>query len=60
MAVMNKTEELRKERLQKAIAGTAQPKSKPKMPIAALHERPDHTPSFSQPAPKLGQILGIV
>jgi len=60
MAVMNKTEELRKERLQKAIAGTAQPKSKPKMPIAALHERPDRTPSFSQPAPKLGQILGIV
>lgn len=55
MAVMNKTEELRKERLQKAIAGTAQPKSKPKMPIAALHERPDRTPSFSQPAPKLGQ-----
>ena len=60
MAVMNKTEELRKDRLQKTIAGTVKPGSKPKLPIAALHERPDRTPSFSQPTPKLGQILGIV
>ena len=60
MAVMNKMEELRMERLRKATPGTAQPKSKPKTPTAALHERPDRTPSFSQPAPKLGQILGII